>query len=169
MYPPHRTPHTTPNPPTESSLPAEQDAIWAAYQRMRVRLSELLNRELSQGAGLSEADFEILAFLDANPSAQVRAVALRCGLEWEKSRLSHQVRRMEERGLIQRLACLTDSRSFEVALTDEGREKVGLGQAIVTAVVQRHVFAALTPTQAEALHGIAEAILATMDSPSHAS
>jgi len=144
------------------ALSPGQDAIWNAYQRMRLRLAERLNRDLAQQTGLSEADYEILAFLAEAPHTPVRAIALRCGLQWEKSRLSHQVRRMEERGLIRRDLCPTDNRSFEVAITDAGREKVSAAQAVYARLVRRHVFAALTPDQANALHAIADAILATL-------
>lgn len=156
--------HDPPPAPTSSptALSLEQETAWHAYQRMRLRLAEYLNRELTQRTGLSEADYEILAFLAERPHTPVRALALRCGLQWEKSRLSHQLRRMEERGLVQRLACPTDNRSFEVAITDAGREKVAVARTVLAELVQHHVFAALTDEQVDALRGIADAILATL-------
>src|SRR5690606_37024611 len=88
---------------------------WANYQRMRMRLTAQLNRALSQKTGSSEADFEILTVLSEFPQESVRALALRCGLEWEKSRLSHQLKRMEARGLITRAVCEEDGRSILVS------------------------------------------------------
>ncbi|MGC4192073.1 MAG: MarR family transcriptional regulator [Thermomicrobiales bacterium] len=145
-----------------ASLSPEQDATWNGYQRMRLRLAERLNRDLAQRTGLSEADYEILAFLADRPHTPVRAIALRCGLQWEKSRLSHQLRRMEERGLIQRLACPADNRSFEVAITDAGREKVSTAKTVYAHLVRQYVFAALTPKQVDALGEVANAILSTL-------
>ena len=69
---------------------------------MRLLLNGTMNRELFRSTGLSEADFDILHFLEDSPGQSVRSIALRCGLEWEKSRLSHQLRRMQGRGLITR-------------------------------------------------------------------
>src|SRR5256885_12142766 len=100
-----------------------QLADWANYQRMRVRLTERINRELAHKTGLSEADFEILSALTESPDESVRALALRCGLEWEKSRLSHQLRRMEERGLITREECAEDNRGSVIRVTDAGRKR----------------------------------------------
>src|SRR5260370_13024479 len=97
-----------------------QVVAWTNYQRMRVRLNERINRELAQTAGLSEADFEILSALIESPNDSVRALALRCGLEWEKSRLSHQLRRMEERGLVTRLDCAEDNRGSVIRVTEAG-------------------------------------------------
>src|SRR5215813_14427603 len=106
----------------QQQLSDTQLAAWENYQRMRVRLTERINRELAQKAGLSEADFEILAALIESPNESVRALALRCGLEWEKSRLSHQLRRMEERGLITREECVEDNRSSIIRVTQTGRK-----------------------------------------------
>ena len=69
-------------------------AAWQAYQRMRLQLNGRISRELYRSTGLSEADFDILFFLEESPDGSVRSIALRCGLEWEKSRLSHQLRRI---------------------------------------------------------------------------
>src|SRR5258708_22402429 len=116
-------------------LSDRQQAAWANYQRMRVRLTERINRELAQKAGLSEADFEILSALIESPNESVRALALRCGFEWEKSRLSHQLRRMEESGLITRLECAEDNPGSVIRVTEAGRNplteaKVNYEQAV---------------------------------------
>src|SRR5687768_10781377 len=104
------------------SLSPSQTTIWANYQRLRLRLSERLNRELTQKTGLSEADFEILTALTETSDETVRALTLRCGLEWEKSRLSHQLKRMEARGLIAREECVEDNRGSVIRVTDVGRK-----------------------------------------------
>src|SRR5260221_1623635 len=104
----------------KQQLSDTQLAVWANYQRMRVRLTERINRELAQKAGLSEADFEILSALIESPNESVRALALRCGLEWEKSRLSHQLRRMEERGLITCQVGSEDKRDSMIHVTEAG-------------------------------------------------
>jgi DNA-binding MarR family transcriptional regulator len=81
-----------------------------------------LARELARATGLSEADYQVLdALLDA-PGGRARALQLRVALEWEKSRLSHQLARMVERGLLARTSCVEDARGADIALTDAGRE-----------------------------------------------
>lgn len=140
-----------------------QSTAWANYQRMRVRLAGRLSRELAQTTGLSEADFEILLALSETPDETVRALALRCGLEWEKSRLSHQLRRMELRGLVVREACIEDNRGSIIRLTHAGRKMAAEAKRHYEQAVQRYVMDVLTSEQLAALDGIAESILAQLD------
>ena len=112
-------------------LSDSQAAAWASYQRMRVRLTGRLNQELARKTGLSEADFEILSALTEAPDESVRALALRCGLEWEKSRLSHQLRRMEARGLITREECVEDNRGLVIRVTDAGTKAYRRSQLLL--------------------------------------
>lgn len=154
-------------PVQETAVPSAALSAWASYRRMQVRLTERLNRELSESAGLSQADLDVLVALSENPDESVRDMALRCGLEWEKSRLSHQLRRMEARGLVARGACFEDNRSSTVALTDLGREAAARGQQVEAAVIAQHMGAALSPEQFAQLGGMADAVLATLESPHH--
>ncbi|MFF5986640.1 MarR family winged helix-turn-helix transcriptional regulator [Prauserella flavalba] len=142
-----------------SGLSARQADVWARYQSMRVRLAGQLNRELAACSGLSEADFEILTALLDTPGEAVRALALRCGLGWEKSRLSHQLRRMEQRGLVTRFDCAEDNRGTVVQITDLGRELAEEATAHYEQAVRRHVVDALTRDQLDALGEIADAVL----------
>jgi DNA-binding MarR family transcriptional regulator len=143
----------------QQGLSDTQRAAWTNYQRMRMRLTERINRELAQKAGLSEADFEILSALTESPNDSVRALALRCGLEWEKSRLSHQLRRMEERGLITRLECAEDNRGSVIRVTEAGRKLATEAKVYYEQAVRQYVVDVLTAEQLEALGTIAETIL----------
>lgn len=136
---------------------------WASYQRMRVRLSGRLNRELAEKTGLSEADYDILTALTESPDDSVRALALRCGLEWEKSRLSHQLRRMEERGLVVREDCVEDNRGTVVRVTELGRRLAADARQHYEDAVRRYVADVLTPEQLEALGRIAETVLVQLE------
>lgn len=148
----------------QALTPVQADA-WNSYQRMRTRLSERLNRELAHETGLSEADFEILVALIESPDETVRALALRCGLEWEKSRLSHQLRRMEQRGLVRREVCTEDNRSTIIRITDAGRRLAEDAKRQHEQAVRSIVCDSLTPAQLDALGCISEAILARLDEP----
>jgi DNA-binding MarR family transcriptional regulator len=136
---------------------------WLGYQRMRMRLAERISRDLARETGLSEADFEILMALMDAPDEPIRALALRCGLEWEKSRLSHQLRRMEQRGLVMRQNCVEDNRGAVVLLTESGRALAVRARRVHDETVRRYVIDALAPEQLEALGGISRAVLANLD------
>jgi len=129
---------------------------------MRTRLSGRLNRELARTTGLSEADFEILVALSESSEEAVRVLALRCGLEWEKSRLSHQLRRMEARGLVVREDYAEDNRGSVVRATDAGRKLAAEGRHHYEQAVRRYVTDVLTADQMEALGMIAEAVLSQL-------
>lgn len=132
---------------------------------MRVRLAGRLNRELTRETGLSEADFEILVALMESSDESVRALSLRCGLEWEKSRLSHQLRRMEQRGLVTREQCTEDNRGSVVCITDVGRKLAGDARRVHDVAVRRYLCDVLTEDQMEALGEIADAVLARLEEP----
>ncbi len=135
---------------------------------MRVRLAGRINRELSERTGLSEADCEVLLALADSPRQAVRDLALRCGLEWEKSRLSHQLRRMEQRGLVERGTCVEDGRGSTVSLTAKGRAAAEAGKKVQDDAVRRCVTDVLTDAQYDQLGIIAELILAAAEEPHRA-
>ncbi len=145
-------------------LTPKQRTTWVNYQQMRVRLAGRINRDLAQQTGLSEADYEILTALIQSPDDTMRALALRCGLEWEKSRLSHQVRRMEQRGLVMREECKEDNRGSIIRITPHGRELAIKAQKSYEEAVQQYVISVLTPQQLQALDEIAGVILAQLPS-----
>jgi DNA-binding MarR family transcriptional regulator len=126
---------------------------------MQSQLIGVLGRELAQATGLSEADQEILTVLAAAPESALRARDLRWELAWEKSRLSHQLRRMEQRGLVRRTDCAEDSRSTVIVLTDKGRSAYGTADRYQQQRVREHLVDALTPDQLEALAEISETVL----------
>lgn len=143
-------------------LTQKQREIWTNYQQMRVRLAGRINRELSQRTGLSEADFEILNALIQSSDDTVRALALRCGLEWEKSRLSHQLSRMEKRGLVLREECIEDNRGSIIRITSHGRELAIKAQQHYEQAIQQYFTDVLTSEQLEALDMITQTILSNL-------
>jgi DNA-binding MarR family transcriptional regulator len=144
---------------SSSELTERQRDVWASYQRMRTQLSSRLGRELVRETGLSEADYEILTAIIESPDGSVRSLALRCGLDWEKSRLSHQLRRMTERGLVVRDECVEDNRGFIVRASETGLAAAESARRYHEDAVRRYVADALTPDQLDLLGSIAETVL----------
>ncbi|MEV0895979.1 MarR family winged helix-turn-helix transcriptional regulator [Actinoplanes sp. NPDC049802] len=138
------------------TAPTDVSAAWLAWQRMRTQLNGRINRELSRDTGLSEADFDILFFLSQAGEESVRSVALRCGLEWEKSRLSHQLRRMEERGLIAK------EPGAMIRVTGRGREQIAAARACHEAAVARYFGDVLTADQLATLAEISDRVVARL-------
>lgn len=72
-------------------------------------------------AGVSSADFAVLVSLSEAPDQRERMRELCVQLAWDRSRVSHQITRMEKRGLVEKVRCDSDNRGIDVALTEEGR------------------------------------------------
>jgi DNA-binding MarR family transcriptional regulator len=104
-------------------LNAREERAWAAFIHAHQQIEVHLNRRL-QESGLSGADYEVLAALSALDGDRMAAHALCGALSWEKSRLSHHLRRMEKDGLINRETNPDDGRSTLVCLLPAGRAAI---------------------------------------------
>jgi DNA-binding MarR family transcriptional regulator len=127
---------------------------------MERELARRIRRQLTRDAGLSDADYEILRALSDAPEGALRARALRGEVRWEKSRLSHQIRRMEQRGLVAREECEEDSRSSVIRLTDAGREVIVAACCEHAKAVRAYLVDRLSSEQLDALADISETVLA---------
>ena len=130
---------------------------------MNAQLTGRIRRSLLQTSGLSDSDYEVLVQLSEAPAGRMRSYELVAALQWEKSRLSHHLRRMEARGLVAREGCETDRRGAFVVLTPQGR--AGIEEAAPDHVeeVRRSFLDALTPAQIDALAGISDAVIARLE------
>ncbi|WP_344222164.1 MarR family winged helix-turn-helix transcriptional regulator [Kribbella sancticallisti] len=102
----------------EPWLDDDEQKAWRSYLLMRRTLETHLARHLQREFGLSESDFEILVNLSESETGRMRAYQLGRATQWEKSRMSHHLTRMEKRGLIRKEAC--DARYPEIVLTEQG-------------------------------------------------
>lgn len=144
-------------------LDEREQCAWRGFLTMRARLDAALRRSLQQHAGLSDADYGVLVHLSEAPRGRVRQFELAKALGWEKSRVSHQVRRMETRGLVERSACTTDRRGAEVAITRAGRAAIRAAAPQHAADVTAFFAEPLTAEQLDALTAISAAVIARLD------
>ena len=144
-------------------LDAREQSAWRAYLDMNARLNARLNRELQEHCGLSIADFSVLVQLSEHVDARMRVLELAKALRWEKSRLSHQLTRMQQRGLIERSYCSEDRRGAFVVLTDAGRSAVEAAAPRHVEGVRRYLFDEVSPEQVDALGAVARAVIARLD------
>ena len=129
------------------AVTAEEWQTWRAFNSMRRQLDLEIERRLQRDAGISAADYSVLIFLFDSPEKQLRANELGAALSWEKSRLSHQVSRMEKRGLLERRECDTDGRGTWISLTADGTRAVLGAMRDHAATLRKHFFDALTPAE----------------------
>ncbi|MFD6860538.1 MarR family winged helix-turn-helix transcriptional regulator [Rhodococcus sp. NPDC060086] len=111
--------HDTPN-----WLTAEEQNAWRRYMDGNSRLMEVLNRNLHDQHGLSLAEYRILVMLTEAEEGSVRMSELADGVLSSRSRLTHQIRRMESDGMVVRSSCPDDGRGVLATITDEGRRRL---------------------------------------------
>src|SRR3981081_2596413 len=96
-------------------LSDDEQRAWRTYLRMSSLLPAALTRELQQDSGLPLPEYGVLVQLSETPQHRLRPFQICEALNWEQSRLSHQLTRMERRGLVSRRECEADGRGAFLA------------------------------------------------------
>ena len=135
-------------------------AVWRSLVDTTAELRRVLGAQLQQESGLSPADYQVLLALHEADGRRLRSSELAANIAWERSRLSHHLRRMERRGLIRRDDCATDNRGAEISFTQDGADMFRRATAPHMRAVKKHFADALTPEQFEALADILQALQA---------
>jgi DNA-binding MarR family transcriptional regulator len=128
-------------------LTPEQQRVWRDYLQVERLLPAQLGRELD---GLSIPEYEVLVNLSEAPGGRLRPFQLGEATQWEQSRLSHQLTRMQRRGLIVREECPGDARGAFIVLTAAGRSAIETAAPAHAAAVLRLVFDQLTEEETAA-------------------
>lgn len=139
-------------------LDADEQRTWRAFLEASQLLVERLDRQLQREAGLSHADYELLARLSEAPGRRLRMSELASCTLFSRSRLSHAVARLERDGMVRRQSCPSDGRGTFAVLTPEGLDAVTRAAPAHVEEVRRQVFDHLSPAQVQELHRISDAI-----------
>jgi DNA-binding MarR family transcriptional regulator len=145
-------------------LTDDERDIWRNFMLMHLQLSARLNRELAP-TGLSYQDYLVMASLSDRSDDRMRVVELGDELGWEKSRISHHISRMCERGLVRKERCPTDQRGMFVILTAQGRRAITHAAPTHVASVRRYVIDVLRRDQLSVLDDVARSVLESLASP----
>ena len=137
--------------------PSEARA-WRALQTFGAPLAAALNRQLLADSAMSTADYQVLVVLSETEGGQLRAGELGRATGWEKSRLSHHIKRMQARQLVERLDCSTDGRGLLVSITAEGRRAIEEAAPGHVRTVRDYVIDVLSTEQLEVLAAAGEAV-----------
>jgi DNA-binding MarR family transcriptional regulator len=127
---------------------------WRSLLTTNRLLFEQLGRDLNKAAGLSMADYEVLVRLSDTDDRRLRMSDLAAVTLSSKSRLSHQIARMEEAGWVRREACASDKRVAYAVLTEEGWDTLVATAPEHVESVRRHLFDRLTAEEVAQLAGI---------------
>ncbi|WP_231930630.1 MarR family winged helix-turn-helix transcriptional regulator [Micromonospora coriariae] len=160
----HRDTHSTPSANGPARAPREamtkqQLAVWRSLLDTTSALARALTAELALESGLSSGDYQVLLALVEAPGKRIRSSELADSIDWERSRLSHHLRRMEMRGLVRREGSGPhDSRATHVTLTTQGETRFQTASKIHTATVKRYFADALSAQQFASLAEILDAL-----------
>lgn len=102
----------------------EEQRMWRRYRDVNQLLELAIERQLQRDASMSQSDYSVLVSLSETDGRGLRARDLGAVLGWDRSRVSHQVRRMEGRGLVSKGECAEDGRGTIVTLTAEGADAI---------------------------------------------
>ncbi|HEY0638166.1 MAG TPA: MarR family transcriptional regulator [Pseudonocardiaceae bacterium] len=127
---------------------------WRGYIVGSALLEYRLNRELQEEHGISLADYEILVRLSEQPGMRMRMTQLATDVASSKSRVSHQVGRLENDQLVRREECPNDGRGVFAILTDKGYEVLRTAAPTHLRGVREHLVDHLTPEQQTALAAV---------------
>jgi DNA-binding MarR family transcriptional regulator len=121
-------------------LSASELRAFRAFMSVQMRLNYEMNRQLQSDTDLSLADYHVLNALTDAPGGRLQVSDLAALIGWERSRASHQLRRLCERGLAERIPSEDDGRATDATLTKAGREAIRAAAPGHVALVRRMFF-----------------------------
>ena len=141
---------------------AERDA-WLRLVAVVELLPGVLDAQLRMEAGLTHFEYFVLAMLSEVPERTLRMTALALRTNATLPRLSHVVRRLEDRGLVERFPCPEDGRATNARLTETGWDAVVAAAPGHVTTVRHNVLDQLTPEQLNQLRDIGDELLTRLD------
>ena len=140
-------------------LEAEEWELWDTWMRAQRLLVRELDRGLQRDCGISKAEFSVLMTLRQAPGREMRVGDLVDALDWEKSRVSHQLTRMENRGFVARTEGGASGRRTRIGLTANGSRVVQAAVLAHGANIRRYFLDSVTPDQATTIRAWSEQVI----------
>jgi DNA-binding MarR family transcriptional regulator len=138
----------------QGTLSEAEREVWGTFYSMRRRLDRALDLQLQRDSHISASEYEVLLAINLAQGRQLRINEIARTVGWEKSRVSHLIRRMEKRELVTRTECDTDARGFWIGLTADGRRAVLSAMSGHVAAIRRYFFDVLDAEEADRLKQI---------------
>ena len=144
-------------------LDEEERAAWLRLVSVTELLPGILDAQLRRDSGLTHFEYLVLAMLSEAPERTLRMSWLARRTNATLPRLSHVVKRLEDRGLVTRVRSASDARATDASLTDAGWEQIVEAAPHHVRFVRERILDQLTPQQVTALGEIAGAVLTSLD------
>ena len=139
-----------------TKIVSEEDMqLWHKWKSTYKMIFGNVVKDMFEQTGLSEGDFGILDRLDLYGEGKLRQQELADLMDWDKSRLSHHLTRMEKRGLVIREPLKTE-RGVEVTITSTGILALQEARPVVSVAIRQHFLDLLTEQDKETITSLAE-------------
>lgn len=129
----------------------DEQALWRQMLAASRKIDRCIDETLQLETDLSTSEFSVLVTLSETEDPGLRLRDLCVNLDWDRSRTSHQITRMEKRGLVTKEKCVGDARGVIVVLTTEGQRRLEAAAPEHVESVRRLIFDHLTEEQAVVL------------------
>ncbi len=136
------------------SLSSADLALWRSFRRVADRINAAIERELMAATGISGADHGVITRLAESKGKVLRQHELAASMRWDRTRLSHHLTRMEQRGFVERKKLAGGGTA--VAITAQGERARKAADPVHAAIVSRRFISKLTPSQREAIASLAQ-------------
>lgn len=136
----------------------DQLRIWRDFIETGEQLRARLAAQLQNDSSLSSGDYQVLLALSEAAGHSARSSELAALIDWERSRLSHHLGRMEKRGLVRRVPCADGAHGVDVLLTDEGAEAFRAANVPHLRAIRELFVDALSPEQLAAVGDVTTAL-----------
>ena len=150
-------------------LTDQEAQLWVPIISMMMKVPAVLDGQLQRDAGMSHFDYGILVRLSEAPEQRLQMSVLASLTNGSLSRLSHAVRKLEERGWVARSLNPADRRLTEATLTTAGRAKLEAAAPGHVTTARRLIIDALSPAQLKQLGRLADTVVANLDASEHSS
>ena len=140
-------------------LSESEQVQWRSWIAANQLLRDRLGRDVHEATGLTFADYEILVRLSESPERRMRMSELAQVAFSSRSRLSHQIDRMQKAGYVTREECRDDRRGYFAVLTDEGFQALVAAAPVHVDSVRRRIVDVLTPEEFAELGRLSQKLL----------
>ncbi|BCJ38587.1 MarR family transcriptional regulator [Actinocatenispora thailandica] len=146
-----------------AALSPEEWEFWDRWMTAQRLLAGEVDRTLQRDFGISKAEFSVLVTLHRAPGNRLRVTELADSLGWDKSRVAHQLTRMERRGLLDRTESGAAGRRTGIGLTGDGRDVVQRAISGHAHTIRRLALDPLSPDQAAAIRAWSRQLIDRLD------
>ncbi|MGO2031581.1 MarR family winged helix-turn-helix transcriptional regulator [Glutamicibacter sp. BW77] len=143
-------------------LNEREQNLWQIIREFIWQFPSAMDRQLSQDSAMQSGEYSVLAVLSESKETSLRPAEVANELRWDRSRLSHLLRRMEAKGLITRCSDALDRRGHQIGLSEQGWQAIREAAPLHVQFVRQSLFDSLTPAEHAALETALPKILAAI-------